>query len=156
MLLFLFLAPPLIQVVPDKIVIEERNDVIMMCNVNYPTQNLITWNKSQGSLLDSENIVSQGNLTPVLNVTTCRSCLLYACRLKIFNQRSLAREFEQLTSQVNISQIECEKNPTDVTGFACTLHFSLYKYFELYCLKCYYDEIFDIPFFTFSNTIGLS
>lgn len=42
----------------------------MTCNVNgNPTPDPIIWSKSQGSLPDSRNIVSQGNLT-ILNVTT--------------------------------------------------------------------------------------
>ena len=58
------------QVTPDKIAIEERNDVIMMCNVTgSPTPDLITWGKSQGSLPASRNTVSQGTLT-IVNATT--------------------------------------------------------------------------------------
>ncbi|XP_078373690.1 uncharacterized protein LOC144657247 isoform X3 [Oculina patagonica] len=61
--------PPVVQVVPDKIAIEERSDVIMMCNVTgNPTPNL-TWKKSRGGLPDSRSIVNEGNLT-ILNVTT--------------------------------------------------------------------------------------
>ena len=57
------------QVIPDNIATEEGRDVIK-CNVtSYPTPDLITWSKSQGSLPDSRNVVSEGNLT-ILNVTT--------------------------------------------------------------------------------------
>ena len=58
------------QVVPEKIATEERNDVSVMCNVTgNPTPDLITWSKSQGSLPDSRSIVNVGHLT-ILNVTT--------------------------------------------------------------------------------------
>lgn len=61
-------APPVVQVAPDKIAIEEGNDVIMTCKVTgNPTPDSITWSKSQGSL--PRNIVSQGKLT-IMEVRT--------------------------------------------------------------------------------------
>ena len=66
------------QVAPDKIAIEERNDVIMTCTVTgNPTPGPITWSKSQGSRPASRNIVSQGRLT-ITKVTTDDSGL-YMC-----------------------------------------------------------------------------
>ena len=56
------------QVAPDKIAIEEGNDVIMTCKVTgNPTPDSITWSKSQGSL--PRNIVGQGKLT-IMEVRT--------------------------------------------------------------------------------------
>ena len=52
------------QVAPDKIAIEEGNDVNMVCNVTgNPTPDPIIWDKLQGSLPASRGIKCQGKLT---------------------------------------------------------------------------------------------
>ncbi|KAL9971198.1 hypothetical protein ACROYT_G023695 [Oculina patagonica] len=63
-------GPPFVQVVPNEIATEEKNDVTVMCNVtSNPIVDLITWSKSQGSLPDSRSVVNEGSLT-ILNITT--------------------------------------------------------------------------------------
>ena len=66
----LIVGPPIVQVSPAKIQDDERSDVTMACHVTgNPPPDQVTWSKTQGSLPNSRNIVSQGNLS-ILNLTT--------------------------------------------------------------------------------------
>ena len=66
----LIVGPPIVQVSPRKIQDDEKSDVTMTCHVTgNPPPDQVTWSKSQGSLPNSRNIVSQGTLT-ILNLTT--------------------------------------------------------------------------------------
>ena len=66
----LIVGPPIVQVSPGKIQDDEKSDVTMTCHVTgNPPPDQVTWSKSQGSLPNSRNIVSQGTLT-ILNLTT--------------------------------------------------------------------------------------
>ena len=59
------------QVSPEKIQDDERSDVTMTYHVTgNPPPDQATWSKSQGSLPNSRNIVSQGTLTISVNLTT--------------------------------------------------------------------------------------
>ncbi len=86
------------QVIPNQIATEERSDVIMMCSVtSNPTQDLITWSKSQGSLLNLRSVVNEGNMT-ILNVTTDDSGSYVCTATNIWGTKSASVQLRVYTA----------------------------------------------------------